>query len=89
MTLTKIVRLGRKGQMVLPKEVREALKLKEGDSVLIALQDEGQAILTTPKRYAALTRGLLRGTWGQTKEEIELYIQRERASWESGYCGSP
>jgi len=82
MTLTKVVRLGRKGQMVLPKEVREALKLEEGDSVLIALQDEGQAVLTTPERYAQLTRGMLRGTWGRTKEEIERYLQRERAAWE-------
>ncbi len=81
MTLTKIVRLGRKGQMVLPKEVREALKLEEGDSVLIVLHD-GQAVLTTPERYAALTRGMLRGTWGQTPEELERYLRRERATWD-------
>ncbi len=82
MTSVKIVRLGRKGQMVLPKEVREALGLAEGDSVIIALETEGQALLATPERYAALTRGMLQGTWGHTKAEIERYIQRERASWE-------
>ncbi|MCX8103057.1 MAG: AbrB/MazE/SpoVT family DNA-binding domain-containing protein [Candidatus Bipolaricaulota bacterium] len=82
MTSVKIVRLGRKGQMVLPKEVREALGLEEGDSVIIALEEKGQALLATPERYAALTRGMLRGTWGQTQQEIERYLQRERASWE-------
>lgn len=68
--------------MVLPKEVREALGLEEGDSVIIALEEGGQALLATPERYAALTRGMLQGTWGQTKQEIERYLQRERASWE-------
>lgn len=80
MTKARMVRLGRKGQMVLPKEIREALGLKEGDSLIVAL-GEGQAVLLTPERYAALTRGMLKGTWGRTKEEIEQYLDGERGSW--------
>ena len=83
MTIAKMVSLGRKGQMVLPKEIREALGLNEGDSMVITLQGEGQALIMTPERYAALTRGMLQGTWGQNAQEIERYLKRERASWET------
>lgn len=66
--------------MVLPKEVRDALGLKEGDCLIVSLQDN-QVLLATPERYAALTRGMLKGTWGHTKREIERYLERERESW--------
>ncbi len=69
--------------MVLPKEIREALGLKEGDPLIVALE-EGQAVLITPERYAALTKGMLKGTWGRTREEIERYLEGERGSWAKG-----
>lgn len=81
MTITRSVKLGRKGQMVLPKEIRDSLRLKEGDHLVIALQGE-EAILTTPERYAEITKGILKGTWGRTKEEVERYLRKERSSWE-------
>ena len=83
MTSVKMVRLGKKGQMVLPKEIRDALSLQEGDSLMIALQEEGSALLTTPERYAAVTKGMLKGTWGPAKKQIERYLKGERASWEN------
>ena len=82
MTKVRMVKLGRKGHMVLPKEIRDSLGLKEGDHLMITLQGE-EVILTTPQRYAQSTRGMLKGTWGRTKQEIEDYLQRERSSWES------
>lgn len=78
MAVSKICKLGRKGQMVLPKEVRDALGLKDGDSFVLVFQREGQALLITPERYAALTRGLLRGMWGKTKADIGRHLAQER-----------
>jgi len=83
MSITKVVRLGRRGQMVLPKEIREALGLGEGDSFVIVLQQEGQALIATPESYATLTRGLLRGTWGKSREAVERFIQEEREAWKT------
>jgi AbrB family looped-hinge helix DNA binding protein len=37
MTIAKSVRLGKKGQFVIPKERREGLQVKEGDTLLIRL----------------------------------------------------
>ncbi len=39
---------------------------------MIVLQKEGQVLIATPGSYAALTRGLLRGTWGESKEAARL-----------------
>ena len=51
MTIAKTVRLGRKGQMVLPKEVRDFLGLKEGDRLIVTVEGE-HVILSAPERYA-------------------------------------
>lgn len=45
------VRLGAKGQIVVPKEVREMFGLKAGDSLLL-MADKGQGIALQPFSYA-------------------------------------
>ncbi len=80
MTLTRTVRMSKKGQIVLPKEMREKLSIKEDDRVIMILQEDG-VVLTTPELYAKSTRGIMKGTWGKTREEVEDYIKKERASW--------
>lgn len=80
MTLTRSVRLSRKGQLVIPKEMREAAGMKDGDEILIVL-DGGRMWLTTPREYARATRGSMKGTWGRSRKEIDDYLERERRSW--------
>jgi AbrB family looped-hinge helix DNA binding protein len=81
MTITKTVRLSQKGQLVIPQEMRQALGLEAGDELLITFE-EGRMILTRPEQYARTTRGLLKGTWGRTKQEVARYLDKERQSWE-------
>ena len=80
MTIAKSVRLSKKGQFVIPKETREALGVKEGDELLVVL-DDGRMVLTTPKEYVRATRGSMKGTWGRTRRDIDRYFERERRSW--------
>ena len=80
MIKVKKVKLGRKGQVVIPKEVREALGLREGDMLLVGVEG-GRVVLVPPEEYARRTRGALRGVWGG-KEEISAYIRKEREAWE-------
>ncbi len=80
MTKVKKVKLGRKGQVVIPKEVREALGLREGDMLLVGVEG-GRVVLVPPEEYARRTRGALRGVWGG-KEEISAHIRKEREAWE-------
>ncbi|MGN0817770.1 MAG: AbrB/MazE/SpoVT family DNA-binding domain-containing protein [Candidatus Coproplasma sp.] len=45
------VKIGSKGQIVIPKEVRDMFALKAGDS-LILMADKGQGIALQPFSYA-------------------------------------
>ncbi len=45
------VRIGAKGQIVIPKEARDIFGLKEGDSLLLCA-DKGQGIGIMPFSYA-------------------------------------
>ena len=81
MTMTMSVKLSRKGQFVIPKEMREALGVKEGEELLITLEG-GRVVLTKPGEYARRTRGLLKGTWGKSKRAVGRYLEKERRSWD-------
>jgi len=73
-----VVRVGRRGQMVLPKAVREALGVNEGDQLWVEV--EGNRVILRP--ISSLVReslGSLRGTWG---EEIASYLKEEREAWD-------
>lgn len=80
MTITKLVRMNKKGQLVVPKSMRDELGVKEGDELVIT-KESNCIILTTPEHYARSTRGLLKGTWGKTRKEIDSYVNKERDRW--------
>ena len=65
MTLVRMVKLSKKGQFVIPKEVRKALGVKEGDGLLLTLE-EGRVTLANPARHAKAVRGAFKGTWGSS-----------------------
>jgi len=81
MTLTTSVRLSKKGQFVIPKEMREALRVKEGEELLVTLEG-AKVVLTRPDEYGRRTRGLLKGTWGSSKRAVGRYLEKERRSWD-------
>ena len=80
MTSAVSVRLSKKGQFVIPKNMRDALGMKEGDELLVTLEGR-RVVLTRPQEYARATRGLLKGTWGRNRKAVDRYLQRERRSW--------
>jgi AbrB family looped-hinge helix DNA binding protein len=81
MTITRSVRISKKGQFVIPKEMREAMGVKEGEEILVTFE-EGRVILTRAQEYARKTRGLLKGTWGKSAKEVDRYLGKERRAWE-------
>ncbi len=74
----KYCKISTKGQLTIPKDFREKLKLHEGDEVILYIQDDG--IIIKPKIvHLGMLRGLLR-------DEIVLdkaidFIQSERKKW--------
>lgn len=80
MTISKLVKLSKKGQIVIPQEIREKMGIKTGERLVIFIRGD-ETVVLTPQKYAEYTCGLMKGTWGSTKKEVEEYINEERGSW--------
>ncbi|MGH7206757.1 MAG: AbrB/MazE/SpoVT family DNA-binding domain-containing protein [Nitrospiraceae bacterium] len=70
-----IQKLSSKNQIVIPKEAREAMKVKGGDELLVVVRRGITLIMPKPKSYAKALRGLAKGLYPPD------YLKRERASW--------
>ncbi len=55
-----VSRIGPKGQVVLPKSVRQALGVTSGDRVVFSLEGDRVVLTPVPARTAAKLRGILR-----------------------------
>jgi len=67
--------LSAKNQIVVPREAREALRLKAGDKILVVVRGERVIVLQNPKSHHAAIRGLGRGVYSSG------HLQKERQSW--------
>jgi antitoxin ChpS len=69
------VRLSSKNQIVLPKEARQAMKLKGRDELLVVVKGNVTVIMPKPKNYRGELGGIAEGLYGDS------YLRRERKSW--------
>jgi AbrB family looped-hinge helix DNA binding protein len=67
--------LSAKNQIVIPREAREALRLKPGDKILVSVRGGKVLVLQKPKSYHAAIRGLGRAVYSKA------HLQKERQSW--------
>lgn len=75
------VKLSRKYQVVIPKEVRNKLGLKAGSTISLYPLDDKRAVLVKhPKDYVAALEGLGKEVW-EALGGTDKYIKEERASW--------
>jgi hypothetical protein len=56
--------------------------VKKGSRLFIELKDDKIIITPEPDNYASYYYGLAKGTYGETSEEIDAYVQEERSSWD-------
>ena len=80
MVISKTVKLNKKGQIVIPQEIRKEMGIKSEDNLVIFTRGN-ETVLLSPQKYAEYTCGLMKGTWGSTKEKVDNYINEERQSW--------
>jgi AbrB family looped-hinge helix DNA binding protein len=69
------VRLSSKNQIVLPKEARQAMRLKGRDELLVVVKGNITVIMPKPKNYRNELSGAGQKTYPKT------YLQKERKSW--------
>jgi AbrB family looped-hinge helix DNA binding protein len=70
------VKLSRKHQIIIPRDIRDALGVKAGDSLLIVARGDTVILLNKPKKYAQTLRGIARGLYPPG------YMAQERESWQ-------
>jgi AbrB family looped-hinge helix DNA binding protein len=67
--------LSSKNQIVIPREAREALRLKAGDRLLVVVRGNRVIVLEKPKLHHAAIRGLGTGVYPAG------HLSKERKSW--------
>ncbi len=69
------VKLSSKNQIVLPKEARDAMRLKGRDELLVVVKDNVTVIMPKPKSYRSALAGTGKGVYRRD------YLKKERKSW--------
>jgi AbrB family looped-hinge helix DNA binding protein len=71
-------RVGRRGQIVLPKEVRSKIKVAEGDQIAFAI--DGAQVIIKPLTHSLLDlRGRVRVSARQDFDSIRNQVKAKRA----------
>jgi AbrB family looped-hinge helix DNA binding protein len=78
---TLTAKVSSRGQVVLPKELRKRLNIKQGDTILFILEGDSVRLFPQPDSYADYTRGLGKEMWAELGGG-ERFLHEERASWE-------
>lgn len=68
-----------KYQVVIPKEVRQLLKLQPRDTLLFLIDGESVIIRPKPTNFTQTLRGLHKQVW---PADVEQWLAEERAAWE-------
>ncbi len=70
-----VVTVSSKNQIVVPREAREALRIKPGTKLDVVVSGDMVIVMRKPKSYADALRGVARGVYPPD------YLKRERESW--------
>ncbi len=69
-------KLSTKNQIVIPREIRDALGVKPGDRLLVVPRGSTVILLRKPKRYSKALAGIAKDLYGSE------YLATERESWQ-------
>ena len=69
------VKLSTKYQIVIPREIREALGVKAGDKLVAVPRRDIVILLRRPKKYSQAIAGIGKGLFGAD------YLSKESESW--------
>lgn len=68
-----------KYQVVIPKSIREAVKLKKGQTLQVLEIEDGSILLTPDKVWPDSYLGTQKDIWG--KVNVARYLRSERGQW--------
>ena len=75
------VKVGERGQVVIPKPIREALGIRPGDRLIVEITAGGVLMYRQPDSYTKALRGLYKESW--VGVDGSAYIEKEREEWDT------
>ena len=78
--MNNVVKVGKRYQVVIPKQIREQLGICAEDELVVSIRNNWIVMRPRPRRYSEYMRGLGKEIW----KEIEPteYVRKEREAWE-------
>lgn len=76
---TTSVKVSSKYQIAVPQIARKKLNIKQGDRLLVDVQDGVIVLIPQPKRYTDYLQGLHGEIWKSM--DVEKYLNGEREAW--------
>ena len=76
---TTSVKVSSKYQIAVPQMARKKLNIKQGDLLLVDVQDGVIVLIPQPKRYTDHLQGLHSEIWKNI--DVEKYLNGERGAW--------
>ena len=76
---TTTVKVSSKYQIAVPQMARKKLNIKQGDRLLVDVQDGVIVLIPQPKRYTEYLQGLHGEIWKGV--DIQKYLNGERDAW--------
>jgi len=77
-----IIKISSKWQITLPASINKKMSIKPGQKLLLEVQ--GDKIILSPKTssYTELLAGSVKNIYGNTSEEVNSHIRKERETWD-------
>ncbi len=78
--MSKVVKVGKRYQIVIPKRVREQLGVNIEDELIVGVRDGRIIMQPRPRKYSEYMQGLGKEVWKGI--DATEYVRKERESWE-------
>ncbi len=73
------VKVNAKNQVTIPKSIREKLKIKVGDHIIVSFQENTMILSPKPASYTSYLQGLHPEIWKDV--DTEKYLNDEHDAW--------
>ena len=78
---TTSVKVSAKYQIAVPQIARKKLNIKQGDRLLVDVQDGVIVLIPQPRRYTEYLQGLHGEIWKGV--DVQKYLNGERGAWKN------
>lgn len=70
-----LIKISSKNQIVIPREAREAMHVKGGDTLMVVVKGHITFLLPKPKKFSKALSGVGKGLYPKD------YLEKERKAW--------